>query len=104
MQLIFPLLFVEQQTGWAGVRDNVPTYLRVPRAGAPLHSISPEPASGADRAGQREEFDSQISKVRSKWAEAIGELRGALRGEFGDRLRRARRASGIGDPSLDRPS
>lgn len=80
MQLIFPLLFVEQQTGWTGVRDNVPTYLRV-RDPALRSTQFLLDLQAADRVGQREELDAEIAGVRAKWAEANGELRGALRGE-----------------------
>lgn len=80
MQLIFPLLFVEQQTGWTGVRDNVPTYLRVrdPALRAVQFLLD---LQAVDRAGAREELDARLSAIRQRWASTVGEFRGSLRGE-----------------------
>lgn len=80
MQLLFPLLFVEQQTGWTGVRDNVPAYLRIREPG--LRAVQfLLGLQAADRAGAREELEATISNLRTTWATAVGEFRGSLRGE-----------------------
>lgn len=80
LQLLFPLLFVEQSRGWTGVRENVPRFLRIrePDLRAVQFLLSLE---AADRAGQREELDAAISQLRERWARVVGEFRGTLRGD-----------------------
>lgn len=80
LQLLFPLLFVEQSHGWVGVRRNVPRFLRI--RDPDLRAVQFLLAMDAgDRLGRREEIEASISSVRERWSKTLAEFRGSLRGE-----------------------
>ena len=93
MQLIFPLLFVEQQTGWTGVRDNVRTYLRV-REPALRSTQFLLNLQAADRAGNANSSTPDREGALETGGGDWGAARRVAR-RVGDCLRRARRARGI---------
>lgn len=80
LQLLFPLLFVEQNRGWGGVRKNVPRFLRV--RDPDLRSVQfLLDLDAGDRLRRREEIDAAIADLRTRWTATLAGLRGSLRGE-----------------------
>lgn len=80
LQLLFPLLFVEQSRGWSGVRKNVPRFLRVRDPDLRAVQFLLDLDAGG-RLQQREEIEAAIAELRARWTSALAELRGSLRGE-----------------------
>ncbi len=70
MEVIFPLLFVEQKHGWAGVLSNMPDYLQIRDPGARAIEFILDLDASA-RAKRREELQDQETRMRRAWAESV---------------------------------
>ena len=77
MEVIFPLLFVEQKHGWAGVLANMPDYLQIRDPGARAIEFVLDLDASA-RAKRREELQEEENRIKREW--------GALAKAFADRL------------------
>ena len=70
LETIFPLFFVEQKRGWAGIQAQTPTYLRIRDVGR--RNVEFVLAlSGGDLAAQRELLQEKIAALRQQWAAAV---------------------------------
>jgi hypothetical protein len=77
MQVIFPLLYVEQKHGWAGVLANMPDYLQIRDPGARAIEFVLD-LDASVRAKRREELQDEENQIKREWA--------AHRKAFEDRL------------------
>lgn len=70
LETIFPLFFVEQKRGWAGIQAQTPTYLRIRDVGR--RNVEFVLAlSGGDLAAQRQLLQEKIAALRLQWADAV---------------------------------
>lgn len=70
LETIFPLFFVEQKRGWAGIQAQTPTYLRIRDVGR--RNVEFVLAlSGGDLAAQRQLLQEKIAALRQQWRDAV---------------------------------
>jgi len=70
LETIFPLFFVEQKHGWAGIQAQTPTYLRIRDVGR--RNVEFVLAlSGGDLAAQRQLLQEKIVVLRRQWTDAV---------------------------------
>lgn len=74
LETIFPLLFVEQKHGWAGIQAQTPTYLRIRDVGR--RNVEFVLAlSGGDLATQRQLLQERIGLLRQQWTDVVKAFR-----------------------------
>lgn len=74
LETIFPLFFVEQKHGWAGIQAQTPTYLRIRDVGR--RNVEFVLAlSGGDLAAQRQLLQERIAVLRQQWTDALTAFR-----------------------------
>lgn len=79
MEVIFPLLFVEQKHGWGGVLANMPDHLRIRDPGArSIEFILDLDASA--RAKRREELQEEENRIKREWAANVQTFQDRLEG------------------------
>jgi len=79
MEVIFPLLFVEQKHGWAGVLANMPDHLQIRDPGARAVEFVLN-LDAAARAKRREELKDEETSVKQAWAAAVEAIADRLQG------------------------
>lgn len=79
MEVIFPLLFVEQKHGWAGVLANMPDYLQIRDPGARAIEFVLQLDASA-RAKRREELQDEENRIKRDWAAGIKAFQDRLEG------------------------
>lgn len=73
LETIFPLFYVEQKRGWAGIQPHMPTYLRIRDVGRAVEFVLA--LSGGDLAARRQLVAERKADVRQQWAAAAGAFR-----------------------------
>jgi hypothetical protein len=74
LETIFPLFFVEQKRGWAGVQAQTPTYFRIRDVGRRNVEFVLN-LSGGDVAAQRQALRERLTALRQQWATALAAFR-----------------------------
>jgi hypothetical protein len=74
LETIFPLFFVEQKRGWAGIQAPMPTYLRI-RDVARRNVEFVLALSGGDVVAERQLVQEKIVAVRHQWASTVAAFR-----------------------------
>lgn len=74
LETIFPLFFVEQKHGWAGIQAQTPTYLRIRDVGRRNVEFVLV-LSGGDLAAQRQLLQDRNAALRQQWADAVKAFR-----------------------------
>jgi AAA domain len=74
MEVIVPLLFVEQKHGWGGVLANMPDHLRIRDPGARAIEFILDLEASA-RAKRREELQEDESRIAREWAANVHTFR-----------------------------
>jgi len=74
LETIFPLFFVEQKRGWAGIQAQTPTYLRIRDVGRRNVEFVLKLA-GAEVAAQREALRQKNASIRQRWEVALAAFR-----------------------------
>ncbi len=70
LETIFPLFFVEQKRGWAGIQAQTPTYLRIRDVGR--RNVEFVLAlSGGDLVAERQLLQEKIAALRQQWSDAV---------------------------------
>lgn len=74
LEVLFPLFYIEQKYGWAGLAPRVPTQFRIraPYRRAAEFALG---LSSLDRLREREAITARLSEVKAAWAESTGELK-----------------------------
>jgi hypothetical protein len=70
LETIFPLFFVEQKHGWAGIQAQTPTYLRIRDVGRRNVEFVLT-LSGGDLAAQRQLLQERNAALRRQWGDAL---------------------------------
>jgi hypothetical protein len=73
MEVIFPLLYVEQKHGWAGVLANMPDYLQIRDPGARAVEFILD-LDAIARAKRREELKELENSIKREWAANVAGL------------------------------
>lgn len=74
LETIFPLFFVEQKRGWAGVQAQTPTYLRIRDVGRRNVEFVLN-LSGGDVATERQALREGMNSLRRQWESALAAFR-----------------------------
>jgi hypothetical protein len=74
LETIFPLFFVEQKRGWAGLQAQTPTYLRIRDVGRRNVEFVLS-LSGADVVAERQLLAEKIAVLRERWKATVGGFR-----------------------------
>ena len=74
LETIFPLFFVEQKRGWAGIQAETPTYFRIRDVGRRNVEFVLALSSG-DVAAERQLVRERMNTVRQRWQTAIATFR-----------------------------
>lgn len=70
LETIFPLFFVEQKRGWAGIQAQTPTYFRIRDVGRRNVGFVLK-LSGSDIAEKRQALKERMAQWRNRWEEAL---------------------------------
>ena len=70
LETIFPLFFVEQKRGWAGIQAQTPTYLRIRDVGRRNVEFALA-LSGGDLVAERQLLQEKIVVLRQQWSDAV---------------------------------
>ena len=76
LETIFPLFFVEQKRGWAGIQAQTPTYLRI-RDVTRRNVEFVMALSGGDIAAERQLLREKMADLRARWSTAVTTFRSA---------------------------
>lgn len=79
MEVIFPLLYVEQKHGWAGVLANMPDYLQIRDPGARAMEFLLK-LDASKRAKRREELQDEENQIKRTWASQLDAFNERLAG------------------------